>query len=353
MDKINININKDDNIINDYLSSWSNFGSRPNKITIYTTYSSVGFHSILDGEFIDKNINSEIIPDDDSLIINDKVLSKINDSIYVSYYIIDRNSENSIVNELTFFYKDAKSDLVKIEEVVDKLNKCIIDFCDDSSIDKLNTISIGPNGIEIDPIMVDTNDDIELYYNDSTFSKIKKLIKSIKKKNKGLSIIHGERGTGKTSIINYISLNIDRMTIYIPNNMIEHTINNPDFKRFLRKYNKILLVLDDCEILFNESFYNKANMLTNNLLQLVDGLISNSIDVHIITIFNSDNIDVVDHSLMECNNLIDSIEFNYLSKDESTELSKHIGDGVKYKEEHKLIDILKKRKKTTKVGIGI
>jgi putative ribosome biogenesis GTPase RsgA len=51
----------------------------------------------------------------------------------------------------------------------------------------------------------------------------------IKKSEKGLSVLWGERGTGKTSIINYLADKLDRIVIFIPNNLIEHTINNPDF----------------------------------------------------------------------------------------------------------------------------
>jgi hypothetical protein len=125
--------------------------------------------------------------------------------------------------------------------------------------------------------------------------------------------------------------------------MLEHTINNPDFRKFIKKYNKVLLVLDDCEMSFNEYFV-KSNFIVNNLLQLVDGFLSDSIDLSIVAIFNVEDSEEIDHNLLNCNNLIDVINFDELSESESNELADHLGDKTKYKNKAKLIDIIKKRK---------
>lgn len=133
--------------------------------------------------------------------------------------------------------------------------------------------------------------------------------------------------------------------------MIDNTINNPEFRKFIKKYDKPVLVLDDCEIAFTEN-YGRSNMFTSNLLQMVDGFLSDSINCNIITIFNLDDEEEIDHSLLECNNLIDIIEFEMLNDEESNELSKHIKSNKKYKNKNKLIDIIKKRyiKKDNEIG---
>jgi Tfp pilus assembly pilus retraction ATPase PilT len=48
------------------------------------------------------------------------------------------------------------------------------------------------------------DDNVELYYNQKTLKNINKLVKSIKKSDKGLSILYGQRGTGKTNTISYM-----------------------------------------------------------------------------------------------------------------------------------------------------
>ncbi len=354
MDKttLNINVNKDDSHINDFLYCWSNFGSRPNKITLYNTYSTSSFNTLISEMVVERNVFTEVIPSDESFVINDKMFAKIDDGLYLSYIIIDRNQENSIINEITFLYKDYDIDFKKIQDIIEKLNECLVDFCEEQG-NNVNTISISQNGLEIEPMdnhKIDI-DNIELYYSSSTLKDIDKLSKNIKKSDKGLSILYGERGNGKTSVVNYIASKLDRIVIFIPNNMIEHTINNPEFRKFLKKYSKPVIVIDDCEMLFNEAF-TKSNIFVNNLLQMVDGFLSDSIEVNIIAIFNVDDDEEIDHSLLECNNLIDSIKFDKLSNDEANELSKHLGHDKNYKNKTKLIDIIKKRKTKDTIDIG-
>lgn len=354
MDKttLNINVNKDDSHINDFLYCWSNFGSRPNKITLYNTYSTSSFNTLISEMVVERNVFTEVIPSDESFVINDKMFAKIDDGLYLSYIIIDRNQENSIINEITFLYKDYDIDFKKIQDIIKKLNECLVDFCEEQG-NNVNTISISQNGLEIEPMdnhKIDI-DNIELYYSSSTLKDIDKLSKNIKKSDKGLSILYGERGNGKTSVVNYIASKLDRIVIFIPNNMIEHTINNPEFRKFLKKYSKPVIVIDDCEMLFNEAF-TKSNIFVNNLLQMVDGFLSDSIEVNIIAIFNVDDDEEIDHSLLECNNLIDSIKFDKLSNDEANELSKHLGHDKNYKNKTKLIDIIKKRKTKDTIDIG-
>jgi predicted AAA+ superfamily ATPase len=69
------------------------------------------------------------------------------------------------------------------------------------------------------------------------------LLKRLKKCDKGLGILVGDRGTGKTSMISHISNKLDRVVIFIPNNMIDHTINNPEFGKFLRRFNRPIIVV--------------------------------------------------------------------------------------------------------------
>ena len=226
-----------------------------------------------------------------------------------------------------------------------------MDYEDDSN--KLNTISLSINGLEIEPVSLHNIDldNVDNYYNSDTFRRVEKAVKQIKKADKGLTVFYGERGSGKTSIINYISSKLDRIVIFIPNNMIDHTINNPEFRKFIKKYDKPVLVLDDCEIVFTDN-YGRSNMFTSNLLQMVDGFLSDSINCNIVTIFNIDDEEEIDPSLLECNNLIDVIEFEMLSGEESNSLAKHIQSNKKYKNKTKLIDIIKKRSNKIEFEIG-
>jgi hypothetical protein len=339
----NINVNKDDTVINDFLTTWQSFDSRPNRLTIFNSYSSVKFNDVVMSLAKEKTIHTEIIPAENESVINDQIFVETTDGVFISYIVLDRNNDNSTVNEITFFYK-TEDDYSKVIDIVGKLDGCVVSYESTDDCYKLNTVSFNNGAFEIEPVdLQDLDfDSLELYYPSKTFSKVEKLCKSIKKSSKGLSILYGDRGTGKTSLINYLSTKLDRIVIFIPNNLIEHTINNPEFRKFLKKHYKPILIIDDCEMLFNELF-TKSNPFVNNLLQLVDGFLSDSIEVNVVTIFNVEDEDEIDHTLLDCNNLIDMIECNYLSSEESTELSKHMGWSKKYKSKTRLVDVVKKR----------
>lgn len=346
---INLNINKDDYHLNDYLICWEKFGHRPNKILIHNTYSGKLFDEVISKYTLEKNVFTEVIPDTEELIINDKLFIKIDEDCYLSYIVGDRLSESSFIDSISFYYANGYE---KVQDFIDELNDCVLDYEDDDS-NKLNTIGLSINGLEIEPISLHNIDldNVDNYYNTETFRRVEKAVKQIKKADKGLTVFYGERGSGKTSIINYISSKLDRIVIFIPNNMIDHTINNPEFRKFIKKYDKPVLVLDDCEIAFTEN-YGRSNMFTSNLLQMVDGFLSDSINCNIVTIFNIDDEEEIDQSLLECNNLIDVIEFEMLTDEESNSLAKHIQSNKKYKNKTKLIDIIKKRSNKKGFEIG-
>ena len=345
---LNLNITKDDYNLNDFIYCWDKFGSRPNRVIIHNTYSSKLFNKVMSGYILDKNVFTEIIPDSEEVIINDKMLAKLDERCYLSYVVADRNMDNSFIDSITFYYEGTYSG---IQEIVEELNDCILDYCEDDS-NKLNTIGISANGLEIEPInMKEDNDNMDLFYSATTFKRVDKAIKGIKKADKGLTILHGERGTGKTSIINYIASKLDRIVIFIPSNMIEHTINNPEFRKFIKKYEKPILVLDDCEIFFSD-LYSRSTPFANNILQMVDGFLSDTMNVNIVAILNIDDEDEIDSSLLECNNLIEVVEFEPLLEEEANELAKHLGSSKKYKSGAKVIDIIKKRNNLESIDIG-
>jgi len=336
---ININISKDDSDLNDFLISWKEMGERPSRITIHNTYQTRLFDEVIKEKVVKKNVFTEVTPYDNYLIIDDKMFIKINNDCYLSYVVSDRMSDDSFIDTITFFYRSGYDG---VQNIIDELNDAILDFSDDDA-NNLNTIILTQWGLEIEPVSNSGEyDSVDEYYNSDTFKSVNKLIKSIKKSDRGLSILYGERGMGKTSILNYISSKLDRIVIFIPNNMIDHTINNPEFRKFLKRYDKPILVLDDCELSMGDN-WSRVNPISSNLLQMVDGFLSESINCNIITIFNTDTEDNIDESLLDCNNLIDVIDFKKLSNEEATSLSKSLGFNKKYKVKSKLIDVIKKR----------
>lgn len=343
-----INIQNDNYETNDFLIIFEKFGQRPNKIIIHDTFDGIEFESIINAKSETKL--TEYIPSDDDYFINQKKLTKINDNIYCSFIIVDKQSDNYLINDVIFFYKE-ESDESQIDDIIKSICNCVIDY-ESNTINKFNTLTLTSNSIELDPVSVDIESiEIEGRYNEETIRKSEKIQKKIKKSNKGLTILCGDRGVGKTTLVKYICSKIDRMTIFIPNTMVDLTINSPDFKNFIKKFEKVLIVIDDCEY-FSGHPISKINSFTNNILQMVDGFISDNLNLQVVLIFN-DLEDNIDEDLLDSNSLIDVLEIESLDSTIATDLSKNLGFNKKYKEEIRLIEVIQNKKihKTEKIGL--
>lgn len=340
---LNININRDDINTNDYLYVWSEFGHRPNKITLYNHYNPEVFLNTLDiSENNDISTVADVIPTGQDYLMNEKSLVKLSDNIFVSYSQLDKLTDSKVIGDVSFYY-NSKS-ISEIESLIEKLSEAEINYQDSDSQERFNSSILTPEGLDIESInLLDTDyENIDLYYNEHVIKESKKIIREIKKKNKGLTLIFGQRGTGKTHLINHIVSSLDKMVIFIPSTMIDHTINNPDFINFIRRYQNSIIVIDDCDTLFTD-IYRKSTLFVNNLLQLVDGYQSDLFSLNFILSFNIDKEDLYDKSLFDCNHLIGQIEIDELGLPKIKDLCEHLKCKSKFKSETRVSDVVHSR----------
>lgn len=340
---LNININRDDINTNDYLYVWSEFGHRPNKITLYNHYDPEAFLSILTiSENNDISTVADVIPTGQDYLMNEKSLVRLSDNIFVSYSQLDKLTDSKVIGDVSFYY-NSKS-ISEIESLIEKLSEAEINYQDSDSQERFNSAILTPEGLDIESInLLDTDyENIDLYYNEHVTKDSKKIIREIKKKNKGLTLIFGQRGTGKTHLINHIVSSLDKMVIFIPSTMIDHTINNPDFINFIRRYKNSIIVIDDCDTLFTD-IYRKSTLFVNNLLQLVDGYQSDLFSLNFILSFNVDKEELYDKSLFDCNHLIGQIELNELDLPKIKDLCEHLKCKSKFKSETRVSDVVHSR----------
>lgn len=345
---LKINICNDNYESQDYLIVFDKFGQRPNKVIIHEIFSGQLFEQIINGS--NQNTLTELIPIDNEYVTNERVLVEITETIFCSYVIVDKQFKDYTINDVNFYYKN-NDDIEKVNSIIDNICECVVDYKTESA-NKFNTLTISNNQLEIEPVYIDV-DEIKTddRYNSDLIKSINKLTKKIKKSAKGLTIFHGERGTGKTTMAKWMTSDIDRLIIYVPNNMIDVTINNPEFKNFLKRFEKVLLIIDDCELFTNNQF-SKLNLFTNNINQLTEGFLSDSLNLHILLIFNGE-LDDIDDNITDSNSLIDIIEFTDLDIETSNELSKNLGFNKKYKSPVRLIDVLKNIKVERMEKIGL
>lgn len=342
--KLNLNINKDDHNLNDYLYSWSEIESRPSKITLHGYFDTERFLNYLN-EINHKIINSftDIVPSDSSPIINQKQIAYIESGVFISFTHFDKNEE-SLIGEVCIIYDNKNSD--KVENISDSLMELIIKMDDndededDSKVNNLKILSINQNMFDLEDIELDNDfEDMDSYYEKDVIKKTKKVIKSLKKEDRGLTIISGDRGCGKTTLTKYITSKVDKNFVFIPCNLLENTINNSEFRKFLKLNKDCVLVIDDCELYFNQ-MYSKSTFYTNNLLQLVDGIHSKTLNVNIILVMNCKLSDI-DKNLSDSNNIIEVMEVGELSISKLEELSEQTGIKLKSKKPLKIVDFIK------------
>lgn len=351
MNNLNININSEDFNTNDFMLAWSQFGQKPSKITIYESFAPETFNSIIKKEMIlEKSEVSDIFFREGLETINTRYFIKLEDDIYISYTSLDRNSEHNSITEIIFYYNSKY--LEKVEDLSNQLKSVVVksDYNEHQEL-KYNYVVITQSGIGLEtysPLDIDL-ENIDFYHNTQTIKESKKLIKKIKNTNKGISVIYGERGTGKTCLTDWITDSIDKRVIQIPTSSIDMTINNPEFLQNLKNWSGSILVLDDIDPYFN-SMYRNSSLFINNLLQLVDGFLSDELGIHIILIFNDVEIEI---EIEESPNFLHKVKVDSLSKEKAKELAELLEIKGKIETDVKLSHLISKNfknKKSQKVG---
>jgi len=319
-------------------------GRIPNRTLIHDTFYGHKFEEVINEIGYEDRISfSEIIPSNGEYYTNERILLKINFDIWCSYAKLDDISEDFTISNVCIYFKSTKD----IDSILEKIKKCSSNLEDNIHLSKVNVLSISNGLLEIDPIEIDSELEMDLHP-PIISTGVKKILKSIKSKKKSISVLRGPRGVGKTHISKWISLEVDMISIFIPINMVDHSINNPEFRNFLKKFENCILILDDCE--FNYG-YGKSPYLSGNIIQLID-ILQNQ-NIHIIMIFNTNGDYEIDEDIMECIHLENDLHIGHLDPKFASKISKRLGISKKYERPVSISDILNRKsfKKIKQVGI--
>ena len=166
--------------------------------------------------------------------------------------------------------------------------------------------------------------DLEHNYGSSFLPVHDKILKTLnQKKGKGLVLLHGEPGTGKTHYLKYLASKIkDKKVMFVPPYLVDF-ITSPEMTPFLIENSDSILFIEDAERVITDRDTNGANGVSN-ILNLTDGILGDILNIQIVATFNMDR-KKIDTALLRKGRLIAEHKFDKLNVDDANKLIKHLG----------------------------
>ena len=166
--------------------------------------------------------------------------------------------------------------------------------------------------------------DIELGYGKSFKPIHEKIIHKLNEpKSKGLVLLHGTPGTGKTHYLKYLASKIkNKRVLFIPPFLADF-ITSPEMTPFLIQNAGSVLFIEDAEKVITDRNTGGGNGVSN-ILNITDGILSDILNIQIVATFNMDKAKI-DSALLRKGRLIAEHKFDALPTEDSQALIKHLG----------------------------
>jgi hypothetical protein len=189
---------------------------------------------------------------------------------------------------------------------------------------EINLVVESSGGMELKAMEIKREKlDLDLFYGDD-FKQIDEVIRKRlnQKKDKGIILLHGLPGAGKTTYLRHLIGKIRKRVLFLSPS-VAGKLMNPDFIDLLIDNPNTVLIIEDAENIIMDRKQNSGSAVSN-LLNISDGLLADFLNVQIICTFNN-SLTLIDQALMRKGRLIAKYEFGKLSVEKSRRISRHFG----------------------------
>jgi len=210
-------------------------------------------------------------------------------------------------------------------ELMEELNQYEYKY-EDVTMSQIYLVSQTRDGFDLEEFDINNPElELELNYGTDFLPVSEKIVTELNKdNNRGLVLLHGEPGTGKTTYIKWLVSQIkDKNVIFVPPFLTE-AITSPEFIPFLASNSNSVLVIEDEERVVSERGSGGSAVGVSNILNMTDGIMGDIMKIQIICSFNM-NRNKIDSALLRKGRLIAEHKFDALDVDHSNKLLSKLG----------------------------
>jgi len=320
-------------VLSEYFDNFNSFPSIlrfKNSSLNHIQFSEISFQEIFDKlETVHPKLNSFL--GESTLISSDEENESIVqiyrsscNNFYYKFCYFESDSKILFSEIKIYFNPDALQSISSYKEFLKETFKSyfsLAEITNDSYEISLVTLN-STGGLSRSSVRLNSEEfkELDLHYGNGFSEYYSELKQRLQSTNKGLVILNGVPGSGKTFLLKNLikELTSSKMVFYISYDMAENLMR-PEFLEFLQgicqeasqKNKNILLILEDCEkLVINRMESNSSGV--GVLLNLSSGVLNDIFNVQTILTFNTE-ISTIDPAFLRSNRLISQKYFGYLS----------------------------------------